>query len=900
MSLLDDMASKRTIDKPSDNPDQEESPEEKLKPSYTHKSALERLDLMKNQDILDEAKNYYIELQGKPKEFTLKHKKSKYLNYISPHEMTEALKLLDIKFTEKRLHWIAQFYYVLEIPPFWNLKRAEENKFLFHYRGTKINGRQEVEMEMSPAVHYLDSIIEEFRQTFFPEELTIDEVENLKKFYIYNDPSKKLPKKYTVETCEQINKDWNLNYETRGKPMKYSESGYWKRYWYERKKGKAYFLGKEEKDYPITEDQAVYDTDQKKRGGWSNYIYYKPSGTLPEQKMEALYQDQINKELAEKREAEEFQHFMKNWADGKSRYETEIQRKMGQKYSGSQCEKRSAYHFDPKAHRIKQPNSNFDNTRMNRITSAYQTGGKITTLPTRPMTAGINNNLKGSNDDATRLPSAYSLTRPLTAFGAKSGQNWGSRPQTATSTMGGTLNIRKGNPNQLPQSREFLKSANQLKTTGSANLQKSKLDFERKVMSGYYKDLNNEANQEGEEYDEEYYNEIQEDDEDISDQDEEYLDNLEKDPAANMPHYVEVDYKKRPMSVCTTVHHEYKNFVPPAPKIDPKKKKKPPKKKKKQGGGKKKKKAERIPTIQIVQVLGNNKLEKNEGLQIGEKLKEANDLHSEKVVKDHIQVPCTVNFINKSEHFIDVFYVDAKKEKNKVLEIEPNTSKRHKGMLGHQFICEFEHQQFAAYKIPKDLDITNAGAVNQETGVVIEDDMEVEAGNIENILPTEERMATQKIRDTNAVTCIEHDEKDEHQNKNTLSVWGKVPGNPNTTNNGEYASNFSTVLHPKPNKRPFSAFTRNDNLNLERDEQLRELDQIKQRMNSNMRLDKDGKHIRMFLPMQTIEKAILNPVQDIPVHRVDIAQPRPGSGLISNPKFKKKGKKKKRGRSRKK
>ena len=62
MSLLDDMASKRTIDKPSDNPDQDESPEEKLKPSYTHKSALERLDLMKNQDILDEAKNYYIEL----------------------------------------------------------------------------------------------------------------------------------------------------------------------------------------------------------------------------------------------------------------------------------------------------------------------------------------------------------------------------------------------------------------------------------------------------------------------------------------------------------------------------------------------------------------------------------------------------------------------------------------------------------------------------------------------------------------------------------------------------------------------------------------------------------------------------------------------------------------------
>jgi len=114
------------------------------------------------------------------------------LNYISPQEMTEALKLLDIKFTEKRLHWIAQWYYVLEIPPFWDLKRAEEDKFLFHYRGTKINGRQEVEMEISPAINYLDSIIEEFRQTFFPEELQIDDVENVKKYYIYHDEKKEI------------------------------------------------------------------------------------------------------------------------------------------------------------------------------------------------------------------------------------------------------------------------------------------------------------------------------------------------------------------------------------------------------------------------------------------------------------------------------------------------------------------------------------------------------------------------------------------------------------------------------------------------------------------------------------------------------------------------------------
>ena len=52
--------------KPPESPmkkhDDDESPEEKLKPSYTHKSAIERLDLMKFQDILDEAKVHYISL----------------------------------------------------------------------------------------------------------------------------------------------------------------------------------------------------------------------------------------------------------------------------------------------------------------------------------------------------------------------------------------------------------------------------------------------------------------------------------------------------------------------------------------------------------------------------------------------------------------------------------------------------------------------------------------------------------------------------------------------------------------------------------------------------------------------------------------------------------------------
>jgi len=136
-------------------------------------------------------------------------------------------------------------------------------------------------------------------------------------------------------------------------------------------------------------------------------------------------------------------------------------------------------------------------------------------------------------------------------------------------------------------------------------MQQSKLDFERKVMSGYYKDLNND--QDGEDCDDDYYNEIQEDDESISDKDDEILDNLEKNPTGHMPQYIEVDYKKRPMSMCTTENHEYKKFVPPPKPENPKKKKKATKKKASGGGGKKKKKAERIPTVQIVQVLGNNK-----------------------------------------------------------------------------------------------------------------------------------------------------------------------------------------------------------------------------------------------------------------------------------------------------
>ena len=49
----------------------------------------------------------------------------------------------------------------------------------------------------------------------------------------------------------------------------------------------------------------------------------------------------------------------------------------------------------------------------------------------------------------------------------------------------------------------------------------------------------------------------------------------------------------------------------------------------------------------------------------------------------------------------------------------------------------------------------------------------------------------------------------------------------------------------------------------------------------------------MTYPYHKIERAIQNPIEDHPIHAETIALPRPGSNLLSNPKFKiKKGKKK--------
>jgi len=104
----------------------------------------------------------------------------------------------------------------------------------------------------------------------------------------------------------------------------------------------------------------VYDKNEpdKLREMASNFVYYKCDGTLEEQKMESFWRDHVNKELAEKREAEEMTHHMKNWADAKSRFDGELQRKSEQRYWGSSCDKRTKYYFNPKLQRINLHNKN--------------------------------------------------------------------------------------------------------------------------------------------------------------------------------------------------------------------------------------------------------------------------------------------------------------------------------------------------------------------------------------------------------------------------------------------------------------------------------------------------------------------------------------------------------------
>ena len=183
------------------------------------------------------------------------------------------------------------------------------------------------------------------RSYWFPEE--IQQIDQPKTIFMYKDIKRPRPVKYSMDKCQEIHKTFSLNWENKGKLLMVSCENFWKDFFNKQRKDKVYYSNERDLDYP-DHRKLVYDDPQMKELK-SNFVYCDAGGTIEEQKMDRYWADQMNKELAEKREAKEFQHFMKNWADAKSRFESEIQRKMGQKYSGSQCDKRSYYYFDPKA-----------------------------------------------------------------------------------------------------------------------------------------------------------------------------------------------------------------------------------------------------------------------------------------------------------------------------------------------------------------------------------------------------------------------------------------------------------------------------------------------------------------------------------------------------------------------
>ena len=68
------------------------------------------------------------------------------------------------------------------------------------------------------------------------------------------------------------------------------------------------------------------------KGSYGNYI---PTDNIVEQKLQKMWKDIKNKEVAEKRVNDELHQNMKDWGDAKSRYEEDIQRKTENKWFGS-------------------------------------------------------------------------------------------------------------------------------------------------------------------------------------------------------------------------------------------------------------------------------------------------------------------------------------------------------------------------------------------------------------------------------------------------------------------------------------------------------------------------------------------------------------------------------------
>lgn len=87
--------------------------------------------------------------------------------------------------------------------------------------------------------------------------------------------------------------------------------------------------------------------DARKHGLRSNYTYYEMEGCKEGQRMENLFQENINKELMEKRETENCVKYMQLWAQARSKMEGQILRKSAVKFSTSEFEKR-AYALKPK------------------------------------------------------------------------------------------------------------------------------------------------------------------------------------------------------------------------------------------------------------------------------------------------------------------------------------------------------------------------------------------------------------------------------------------------------------------------------------------------------------------------------------------------------------------------
>ena len=106
------------------NPEQSKISEESdnyFNHDYDHYSVLERLNLNDNQQQLQDALAYYEYHFGQPMlEAPEKVAKSAAFSQISPEEMIEAFEILDIRYSEKRLHFLAQMYYSLPLPPFWS------------------------------------------------------------------------------------------------------------------------------------------------------------------------------------------------------------------------------------------------------------------------------------------------------------------------------------------------------------------------------------------------------------------------------------------------------------------------------------------------------------------------------------------------------------------------------------------------------------------------------------------------------------------------------------------------------------------------------------------------------------------------------------------------------------